>query len=77
MERRTRTFTIGGKPVEFQIINVHPDGTEFDPADLVIDGSTEAGRRALRIRAGMAEKAMNRRALERERAMQAGTATEE
>ena len=31
MERRTVTFTIGGKPTEFQIINVHPDGTEFDP----------------------------------------------
>ena len=76
MERRTVTFTIGGKPTEFQIINVHPDGTEFDPADLVIDNSTEAGRRFTRILAGMIEREVNKRALERERAMQAENPTE-
>ena len=68
--RRKYTFTIGGKPTEFTVIHVHPDGTEFDPADMVIDDSTEAGRRALNVAAGILEDLTRKRALERERAMQ-------
>lgn len=55
--RRKYTFTIGGKPTEFTVIHIRHDGTEFDPKDIVIDSSTEAGRRALKIMAGILEEA--------------------